>query len=157
VPVEIRATGDATLQDVLRVVLAGVRAGAGFVLSTPSGLPAAVRHALSDLDATVFLESEGEWMQRMLGTAGADGDLPSAVASAVVRQGRVRLVGGRSSVAALHAALTTASGGDPDLAVYDGEVTSAGRIELLPFVREQSISITTHRDGTPDPWSAPVI
>ena len=44
-----------------------------------------------------------------------------------------------------------------DLAVYDGEVTSAGRIELLPFVHEQAISITAHRFGNPDDWSAAVI
>ena len=47
--------------------------------------------------------------------------------------------------------------GDPDLAVYDGEVTSAGRIELLPFVHEQAIAITAHRYGNPDDWSASVI
>ena len=47
--------------------------------------------------------------------------------------------------------------GDWDLAVYDGEVTSAGRIELLPFVHEQSITITAHRYGNPDDWSDAVI
>jgi RHH-type transcriptional regulator, proline utilization regulon repressor / proline dehydrogenase / delta 1-pyrroline-5-carboxylate dehydrogenase len=29
-------------------------------------------------------------------------------------------------------------------------VTTAGRVELLPFLREQSVSITAHRFGTPD-------
>ena len=61
------------------------------------------------------------------------------------------------SVAALHRALAVAVDGDPDLAVYDGEVTSAGRIELLPFVHEQAITITAHRYGNPDDWSAEVI
>lgn len=70
---------------------------------------------------------------------------------------RVRLIGGRDAVATLHGDLARATGGDPDLAVYDGEVTSAGRIELLPFVHEQSITITAHRFGTPDDWSATVI
>jgi RHH-type proline utilization regulon transcriptional repressor/proline dehydrogenase/delta 1-pyrroline-5-carboxylate dehydrogenase len=41
--------------------------------------------------------------------------------------------------------------------VYADEVTTAARIELLPFLREQSISITAHRFGTPDPWSESVI
>jgi RHH-type proline utilization regulon transcriptional repressor/proline dehydrogenase/delta 1-pyrroline-5-carboxylate dehydrogenase len=36
-------------------------------------------------------------------------------------------------------------------------VTTAGRIELLPFLREQSVTITAHRFGNPDPWSTPVI
>ncbi|HWJ60800.1 MAG TPA: bifunctional proline dehydrogenase/L-glutamate gamma-semialdehyde dehydrogenase [Acidimicrobiales bacterium] len=37
-----------------------------------------------------------------------------------------------------------------DVAVFTGPVTEAGRIELLPFVREQAVSITAHRFGTPD-------
>ncbi|MEV8249511.1 bifunctional proline dehydrogenase/L-glutamate gamma-semialdehyde dehydrogenase [Microbacterium sp. NPDC076768] len=151
VPVEIRATEDAALQDLLRVVIAGVRSGAEFVLSTPVGLPGDVRRALGDLDAPVFLETQDEWMQRMLRqeTDELDTVLP--------RRERVRLVGGRAAVAALHTAFATASAGDPDIAVYDGEVTAAARIELLPFVHEQSISITAHRYGNPDPWSTPII
>ena len=47
--------------------------------------------------------------------------------------------------------------GDPDLAVYDNEVTTAGRLELLPFLHEQSITITAHRFGNPDQWSEAVI
>ncbi|MFT4228788.1 MAG: hypothetical protein QM602_00695, partial [Microbacterium sp.] len=70
---------------------------------------------------------------------------------------RARLVGAAGSVAALHRALAEAVDGDPDLAVYDNEVTTAGRIELLAFVREQAIAITAHRFGNPDPWSESVI
>ena len=137
-------------------MIAGVRAGAGFVVSTPVGLPAGVRHALGDLDAVVFLETEVEWLQRMqvAEESGASGDAGVPV---LPRHGRVRLVGGRESVAALRSALAVATGGDPDLAVYDAEVTAAARIELLPFVHEQSVSITAHRYGNPDPWSASVI
>ncbi|WP_407359846.1 proline dehydrogenase family protein [Microbacterium sp. LBN7] len=146
VPVEIRATDDAALQDLLRVVIAGVRAGARFVLSSPTGLPAEVRRALGDLDAVVFLETEAEWIERMLRhDEPAEGDRRPTAA-----RNRVRLVGGRDTVAAAHASLAVASSGDPDLAVYDGEVTAAARIELLPFVHEQSISITAHRYGNVD-------
>ena len=53
--------------------------------------------------------------------------------------------------------LALATAGDPDLAVFAGEVTTAGRIELLPFLHEQAISITAHRFGNPDPWSEAVI
>ncbi|WP_349884984.1 bifunctional proline dehydrogenase/L-glutamate gamma-semialdehyde dehydrogenase [Microbacterium sp. WHRI 7836] len=151
VPVEVRATDDAALHDLLRVVIAGVRSGARFVISTPSGLPAEVRRALGNLDAPVFLESDDEWLQRLLRQ---DADLEGVTLPA---SDRVRLVGGREGVAALRAELAAASAGDPDLAVYDGEVTAAARIELLPFVHEQSISITAHRYGNLDAWSSDVI
>lgn len=152
VPVEIRATTDAALQDLLRVVIAGVRAGAEFVLSTPVGLPGEVRRALGDLDTPIFLESDDEWMKRLLRAEGA----VEGVAALPVSN-RVRLVGARESVATLHAAFATKSHGNPDLAVYDGEVTAAARIELLPFVHEQSISITAHRYGNLDLWSSAAI
>ncbi|MEV4776100.1 bifunctional proline dehydrogenase/L-glutamate gamma-semialdehyde dehydrogenase [Microbacterium sp. LWH12-1.2] len=152
VPVAIRATADAEWQEVLRVVIAAVRAGAGFVLSTPVGLPAPVRHALGELQAVVFMESDEQWVERMRRPVVDENEFEPAP-----RPDRARLVGSRESVAALHRMLASAVEGDPDLAVYAGEVTSAGRIELLPFVREQSISITAHRYGNPDPWSAGVI
>ncbi|WP_102191479.1 proline dehydrogenase family protein [Microbacterium aurantiacum] len=152
VPVAIRATADGAWQEVLRVVIAAVRAGAGFVLSTPVGLPAHVRHVLGELQAVVFMESDEEWVERMRRPASVEGEDLSQPGP-----DRVRLVGSRESVAALHRMLAVGVEGDPDLAVYSGEVTSAGRIELLPFVREQSISITAHRYGNPDPWSAAVI
>ncbi|MGB4780164.1 hypothetical protein, partial [Microbacterium sp.] len=48
------------------------------------------------------------------------------------------------------AAVYAATGGKPDVAVYGGEVVSAGRVELLPYLREQAVSITAHRFGTPN-------
>ncbi len=57
---------------------------------------------------------------------------------------RVRLVGGNPSRAADEA------DGDPDLALWANEVTSAPQVELLPFLREQSVSMTAHRFGNPD-------
>ena len=42
------------------------------------------------------------------------------------------------------------SSGDVRVAVYDGPVTTEGRIELLPFLHEQAVSITAHRFGNPD-------
>ncbi|MET0842710.1 MAG: hypothetical protein ABWY23_02595, partial [Mycetocola sp.] len=68
---------------------------------------------------------------------------------------RVRIVdaiGGGAS-----AALSAALGGSPDVAIYDHEVTQAGRIEVLPFLREQAISITAHRFGNPSTLSEGVI
>lgn len=146
-PVEVfvRATGDAAWQAVLRVVVAGVRAGGVFHLSAPVGLPAAVRRVLAEREVPVAVESDEEWVARVRARteegAGA----------------RVRLVGAEPSVAALRAALAAATDGDPDVAVYADPVTTAGRIELLPFLHEQAIAVTAHRFGNPDPWSDGVI
>ncbi|MDR6866801.1 RHH-type proline utilization regulon transcriptional repressor/proline dehydrogenase/delta 1-pyrroline-5-carboxylate dehydrogenase [Microbacterium resistens] len=74
-----------------------------------------------------------------------------------VRPSRVRLIGPAEPVAALHRAFAGAVGGDPDLAVYAGAVTTAGRIELLPFLHEQSVTITAHRFGNPDTTFSGVI
>lgn len=154
VPVMIRATEDAAWHALLRVVVAAIRAGARFFLSTPVGLPAEVRRVLSELDVLVAVESDDEWIERM---TRREEPVDVLSAAAAPRAQRVRLVGTRDAVSAVHRALAEAMAGDPDLAVYDGEVTSAGRVELLPFVHEQAISITAHRFGSPDDWSAAVI
>lgn len=39
--------------------------------------------------------------------------------------------------------------GSIDVAVYDGATVSAGRVALLPYLHEQSVSITNHRFGNP--------
>ncbi len=148
VPVAVRATADATWQSVLRVVVAGVRAGGQFSLSAPVGLPGPVRRALGELDVPVFVETDDEWIARVRHERSAGG------------AGRVRVVGRAGAPAtseALQEALVAATGGDPDLAVYAHDVTTAGRLELLPFLHEQSVSITAHRFGNPDRWSEAVI
>ncbi|HET8928225.1 MAG TPA: bifunctional proline dehydrogenase/L-glutamate gamma-semialdehyde dehydrogenase [Microbacterium sp.] len=147
-PVAVRATGDASWQSLLRIVIAGVRAGSAFTVSSPVGLPPAVRRLLADADIPVWVESDQEWIERM-SRRDTDGEAPRAP--------RVRLVGPPESVAPLHRALAEAVDGDPDLAIYDNEVTTAGRIELLPFLHEQAIAITAHRFGDPDDWSESVI
>src|SRR5690606_31165904 len=65
VPVAIRATGDAAWQALLRVILAAVRSGSEFTVSTPVGLPADVRHRLGELEIPVSVESDQEWIERM--------------------------------------------------------------------------------------------
>ena len=42
-----------------------------------------------------------------------------------------------------------ATSGSPDVALYTGAVTGNPHCELLPFVREQSVTVTAHRFGTP--------
>ncbi|QLD11495.1 bifunctional proline dehydrogenase/L-glutamate gamma-semialdehyde dehydrogenase [Microbacterium oleivorans] len=143
VDVAVRAASDAAWQAVLRVIVAGVRAGSQVNLSTPVGLPAEVRRALGEVGIGVSVETDGEWLQR--------------IAAPERRPSRIRLVGSPASVAEIRTTVAAATDGDPDVAVYADEVTTAGRIELLAFVHEQSISITAHRFGNPDDWSEAVI
>ncbi|WP_194396673.1 proline dehydrogenase family protein [Microbacterium atlanticum] len=153
--VAVRATADASWQAVLRVAVAGLRAGSALTLSAPVGLPAAVRRVLADEGVGVFVETEDQWLERL--TRSEDIVAAAADADPAPRPSRVRLIGPQGSVAALQRRLAEATGGDPDLAVYDNEVTTAGRLELLPFLHEQSVTITAHRFGNPDPWSEGVI
>ncbi len=146
--VEIRSTTDAAPQALVRAIIAAVRARSTFTVSTPAGLPATVRQALGALEVAVFVESDEDWIARMAAPR-AEG-VPA-------RADRVRLVGPPAQVGEVRTALAAAISGDPDLAVYADEVTQAGRIELLPFLREQSITITAHRFGNPDRWSESVI
>ncbi|MCI6410558.1 hypothetical protein, partial [Schaalia hyovaginalis] len=64
---------------------------------------------------------------------------------------RIRLIGEDGD------ALRSALDGSIDLAVWDAPVTAAGRIEILPFVHEQAISITNHRFGNRTPLSTQVL
>ncbi|MFT4135637.1 proline dehydrogenase family protein [Microbacterium sp.] len=159
VPVGIRATTDAEWHRVLRVVVAAVRAGSPFTLSSASGLASSVRRVLGEHRVPVFVETDEEWIQRLTaaparpdpGTDDADEDgIPP-------RAERVRLIGPPGAVATVRWAIVDALAGGADLPVFADEVTTAGRLELLPFLREQAISITAHRHGIPDPWSEEVI
>ena len=63
---------------------------------------------------------------------------------------RVRVLGPRDESSQQRwADATRASGGSPDVALYTGAVTVWPHSELLPFLREQAVSITNHRFGTP--------
>ena len=72
------------------------------------------------------VETTDAWMQRL----------------AREHPARVRLIGANRS------ALASTLGGDPAVAIYADDVTGSGRVELLSFLREQSVSITNHRYGS---------
>ncbi|HSU71986.1 MAG TPA: aldehyde dehydrogenase family protein, partial [Micrococcaceae bacterium] len=132
VPVTIRLAEDAPLLSLLRVLGAGLLAGSALTVSSSVELPAAVRAVLAELSLPVTVEDDGGWLAKAARLGG----------------GRVRLIAADSAAAAK--ALAEATGGRPDLAVYAHQVTPAGRIELLPFLHEQAVSITAHRFGTPN-------
>ncbi|MFT2536380.1 hypothetical protein ACMWQD_28795, partial [Escherichia coli] len=63
--------------------------------------------------------------------------------------GRVRLLGGSVERFAADTA------GSPAVALYAGDPTRTGEVEMLPFLREQAVSITAHRFGTPRRYVVP--
>jgi len=137
----IRLAEGGSLAEFVRVLAAGVLAGASLTLSSAVPVPAGLLPLIEAADLggelllgiqSVTIESDAAFAAR------ARAELPS----------RVRLVSGPESHAA--ADLAEALGGSPDVAIWSGPVTSAGRIELLPFLHEQAVSITAHRFGNPD-------
>ncbi|MGX5716747.1 bifunctional proline dehydrogenase/L-glutamate gamma-semialdehyde dehydrogenase [Arthrobacter sp. MAHUQ-56] len=140
-PVTIRLSEGEPLAHLVRTVAAGVLAGSALSVSTAVELPAQFRSVLTGLDIDVTVESDAGWLASA-GRLAAAGKLSGA---------RIRLIGGDAS------ALAEATGGRPDLAVYAHPVTEAGRVELLPFLHEQAVSITAHRFGTPNHLSDALI
>jgi RHH-type proline utilization regulon transcriptional repressor/proline dehydrogenase/delta 1-pyrroline-5-carboxylate dehydrogenase len=140
-PVTIRLSEGAPLAHLVRTVAAGVLAGSALTVSAAVELPAQLRAVLTAQDIEVTVESDAGWLASAARLASA-GKLSGA---------RIRLIGGDAS------ALADATGGRPDLAVYAHPVTEAGRVELLPFLHEQAVSITAHRFGTPNHLSDALI
>jgi RHH-type proline utilization regulon transcriptional repressor/proline dehydrogenase/delta 1-pyrroline-5-carboxylate dehydrogenase len=127
VPVTVRAARGADPAEVARVVLAGIAMHAPLSVSLAEPLAPAEAAALRAAVGDVRTEDHEAWTRR----------------AAELADARVRLVGGTAST------LLEAVGGRADLTVHDGPVTESGRVEGLPFVREQAIAITAHRFGTP--------
>ncbi|WP_291040899.1 bifunctional proline dehydrogenase/L-glutamate gamma-semialdehyde dehydrogenase [Herbiconiux sp.] len=166
--VVIRLSEGRPLHELLRVLAAATLARATVVVSSAVKLPRPLRALLKERRIRVVIEKDEAWLGRApeyLGSgssaggraqtgqatggstagagAGAGAGGSTGAAAAVGAVPRIRLIGGDAS------ALAEALGGSPDIAVFAGEVTRAGRVELLPFLLEQSISATAHRFGNP--------
>lgn len=130
-PCVIRFSEDGTADELGQVLVSATVARAKIILSTAWELPPTLAAELELRDAIVRVESNAEFLAR------------------VAREGlrnapRLRLIGGsRSEVCG-------ALENGVDIAVFSDDVTLAGRVEMLPFLREQSISIRAHRYGRPD-------
>ncbi|WP_120494413.1 proline dehydrogenase family protein [Microbacterium phyllosphaerae] len=132
VAADVRIGETAALADGIRVIAAALRSGSPFTVSAPA-LPSRVEKALRAQGIAVTHEKDAAWVKRFA----------KAAAKAEHSWQRVRLVGGDAS------ALFEALGGTPDVAVWSHAVTGAGRVEMLPFLHEQAVSITNHRFGNP--------
>ena len=133
-PVTVRLSEGEPIAHLVRTVAAGVLAGSALTVCTAVELPARLRTVLTGLGIEVTVENDADWLASAGKLAG----------TARLATSRIRLIGGDAE------ALAEATGGRPDLAVYFHPVTEAGRVELLPFLHEQAVSITAHRFGTPN-------
>ena len=105
-----------------RVCAARLLAGGSGVVSSPVTLPAGLAEALDAEGIGLRVETWEACVARAASRAG----------------GRIRLV-------------SVGSGdthGTASVAVYDAEVTASATLELLPFLKEQAVSLTAHRFGT---------
>jgi RHH-type proline utilization regulon transcriptional repressor/proline dehydrogenase/delta 1-pyrroline-5-carboxylate dehydrogenase len=141
VPVVIRyeaATSGHGVAELARVAAAGLLAGAPLTVSSAVEVPGSLTSVLRAANVVPAVEGGDAWTARVARLA-QNGPA------------RIRLVG--PSVLAT----TEAAGGSPQIAVYSSDVVSAGRVELLTFLREQAVSITAHRYGTPNHLSDALI
>ncbi|PCC35262.1 bifunctional proline dehydrogenase/L-glutamate gamma-semialdehyde dehydrogenase [Glutamicibacter sp. BW77] len=136
------ATSEHGVAEALRVVAAGVTAGSRVLLSSELELPRGVRNLLAEHSVTVVDEDTNAFAARAARLAAKTGPASSS---------RIRLIGGSVK------ALAEATDGKPDVAIYASPVTGAGRVEMLPFLHEQAVSITAHRFGTPNHLSDELI
>jgi RHH-type proline utilization regulon transcriptional repressor/proline dehydrogenase/delta 1-pyrroline-5-carboxylate dehydrogenase len=140
--VTVRLSEGESIGHLVRLLAAAAITGAVLEVSTALPLPIALVQSFDAIPpivavSSVTVESDAAWIARARGGA--------------VTTDRVRLVGG--DPIALEAAL----GNSADVTVWAGPVTTSGRIELLAFLREQSVSITAHRFGAPDAEIASVV
>ncbi|HWU57957.1 MAG TPA: aldehyde dehydrogenase family protein, partial [Microbacteriaceae bacterium] len=147
VPVSIRLSEGAELPQLLRILAAATVARSKFDVSTPFKLPSPLKQVLKARDIPLVVETDAQWLTRVA-SGGPAVQRPTEPERAVHR---IRLIGGDP------VALAGALGGTPDVAVYSGAVTPSGRVEVLPFLHEQAISITNHRFGNPTHFSDAVI
>ena len=107
----------------VRVCAARLLAGGSGIVSSPVALPGGLSEALDAEGIGLRVETWGACVARAAARPG----------------GRIRLVG--SASISVH--------GTASVAVFAEEVTANADLELLPFLKEQAMSITAHRFGTP--------
>ncbi|MEP9380875.1 bifunctional proline dehydrogenase/L-glutamate gamma-semialdehyde dehydrogenase [Nocardioides sp. KR10-350] len=126
--VRLEGTGSTDVAGMLRVVAAGLAAGAPVTVSASTPLDSPVADLLGRAGASYAVQDDAAWSATLAGP-----DAP----------GRVRLIGGSRG------AFAAASDGRADIALYAQPVVEAGRIEMLTFLHEQAVAVTAHRFGSP--------
>ena len=147
----VRLADDGTIGQLMRVLAAATRAGATIRVSSSKPLPQLVA-ALAQVEPPllrmehIMVESDEEFHHRVA-AGGALAPITVTDEHGRERAGsairRIRLAGSDPKLAEV-------LGGNVRVALYDGPVSTEGRLELLPFMREQAVSVTTHRFGNLD-------
>lgn len=144
--VHVRLSERAPVLALVRVLAAADRVGAPVTVSAGDGSAGGVSMAARD-DVREVLEAAGrDASARVSMRVRCDDDWLAWATR--TRPERIRLIEGRHG--GMAAELARRIDGDPAVAIYAQPVTASGRLEQLPFLREQSVSITAHRFGTPD-------
>jgi RHH-type proline utilization regulon transcriptional repressor/proline dehydrogenase/delta 1-pyrroline-5-carboxylate dehydrogenase len=131
----------------LRTLCAALLSHSEFTVSTGIELPRGVRNVLVARGTALVSESDAAWLARLSGQGQvALSNLVDNLTDDRISRVRVVSRGGLTA-----SAVDRALSGTPDVAVWAHEVTNSGRVELLPFIHEQAISITAHRFGNPNP------
>ncbi|WP_260980162.1 proline dehydrogenase family protein [Agrococcus jejuensis] len=155
----VRLADDGTMGQLVRVLAAAARARATVRISTSQPLPPGLERLVTAHGPVlrveeIVVETDAAFHERLRSGAAvlpvgppALDDRGAAVHDGLVRSGeptrRIRLCGTDAGLRPLLA-------GNPTIAVYDAPITVEGRLELMPFLREQAVSITAHRFGNPD-------
>ncbi len=153
----IRAEGDWSLVDVLKVAAAAVATGE--FIKDPEGGYSLVRVAPGQFDPLATASAVVE--------LSTDKPLPWTIDDWATKYGFNPLIQDRDdfiemlngdeardevrvrALGVTRGEIQRDLGGSITVAVWDGPATAAGRVEALPFLHEQAVSITTHRFGNP--------
>lgn len=121
----IRLAESGVPRDLVRVLAAAARANASVDISSAHPVDVGICPETRHFASRIRSESDAEWERRIVDES----------------PGRIRLIGGIAP---------EAFGTRCDVTIFDHPVTGSGRIEILPFVAEQAVSVTAHRFGTPN-------
>jgi RHH-type proline utilization regulon transcriptional repressor/proline dehydrogenase/delta 1-pyrroline-5-carboxylate dehydrogenase len=121
---ELRVSESASRYDSWRSLATLAALGNGTVSAFE--IPERLLKPLRKLGIEVKIETEEQWLNRIKGS-----------------QTRVRWIGASASVAA-DSPLASC-----EIAIYDQKPTESGYVELLPYFKEQAVTITAHRFGNP--------
>lgn len=162
-PSTLRIEGDTPLVDVLVIAAAACAVG-DFREDARLGRPVrvapgqspdyAVNTPLVKLSADRILPAEVvEWAEIFGFTVAVESreEFLETIATSGEPEVRVRALG------TTRASIQEALGGSLSVAVWDGPATVAARVEALPFLHEQAVSITNHRYGNPTAITADIL